>query len=392
MSVLCFGGVDWWYHNRAHVDIQLIRRYTKKGPVLYVNSIVMQKPKITKGRKFIQKLIRKSKSIFRGLNKVDTNFWVYSPISVPLHHMDWSKKLNEKVLRLQLKHVLRTLGLCDPLIWVVCPAACDIALKLRRTKLVYLRTDAYELFPNVDFDAIKMYDRKLKANSDLTLFVSSKLYDEEAPECKESLLLDHGVDYDMFAAADSFPDAPLEMRQIRRPIIGYFGSIDSHTVDYGLIEKLTDLLPEMSFVFVGRVYSDYPTFARKDNVWMLGQKDYDKIPFYGKCFDVAIMPWRQTSWIQACNPIKLKEYLALGKPTVSTPFAELNKYLDVIHIAKSPEDFAACISEALAENGPEQVAARRRKVEKASWDNKAEQVLERLFSNKRSAQEELVDV
>ncbi len=306
--------------------------------------------------------------------------------------MGWSQRLNEKILGLQLRHVLRTLGLIDPLIWVVCPAACDVALKLTKTRLVYLRTDAYELFPNVDFDVIRMYDQKLKANSDLTLFVSGKLYDEEASECKESMFLDHGVNYDMFAAAGPATNVPVEMNQINKPIIGYFGSIDSHTVDYELIDKLTDLLSEMSFVFIGSVYSEYPAFAEKKNVWMLGQKDYNEVPIYGECFDVTIMPWRQTSWIQACNPIKLKEYLALGKPIVSVPFVELDKYLDVVYVAKNPDDFAECIRKALAEDGPERVAARRKKVEKASWGSKAEQVLGLLFDNKKSNQGEPANV
>ncbi len=82
---------------------------------------------------------------------------------------------------------------------------------------------------------------------------------------------------------------------------------------------------------------------------MLGKKPYEKIPHYGKCFDVAIMPWRQNRWIELCNPIKLKEYLALGKPVVSTSFPELQNYLDVTYTAKTPEEFVRCIKKALAE-------------------------------------------
>lgn len=86
-------------------------------------------------------------------------------------------------------------------------------------------------------------------------------------------------------------------------------------------------------------------------------------------------------WNQVCNPIKLKEYLALGKPIISTPFTELQKYRDVVYVAKSPEDFAKCIKKALAEDGPERVAARRSKVKNVSWESKAEQVMNELFGN-----------
>jgi len=121
----------------------------------------------------------------------------------------------------------------------------------------------------------------------------------------------------------------------------------------------------------------------KRNVRMLGQKPYEQIPHYGKCFDVAIMPWRQNRWIEACNPIKLKEYLALGLPIVSTPFPELRKYLDVVYEASSPEEFAGSIRKALDENNPERAATRRQKIRDARWNNKAQLVLEALLGDSR---------
>jgi len=122
----------------------------------------------------------------------------------------------------------------------------------------------------------------------------------------------------------------------------------------------------------------------KKNVWMLGQKPYEQIPHYGKCFDVAIMPWKQNRWIEACNPIKLKEYLALGKPIVSTPFPELNKYLDVVYLARTPKEFANCIKRAIRQDSPKLVTTRREKVKNSSWDTKAELMLEELLSQDSS--------
>jgi glycosyltransferase involved in cell wall biosynthesis len=112
---------------------------------------------------------------------------------------------------------------------------------------------------------------------------------------------------------------------------------------------------------------------------MLGQKPYEQIPHYGKCFDVAIMPWRQNRWIEACNPIKLKEYLALGKPIVSTPFSELQKYREVVYEACTPKEFSDKIRQAIKENCPERIAARKDKVRNETWDSKAKLVLEELF-------------
>ena len=68
-SVLCFGGEDWWYHNRGHIDIQLMRRFATAATTLYINSIVMQKPVLTQPKKLAMKLTRKLKSIFTPLQQ-----------------------------------------------------------------------------------------------------------------------------------------------------------------------------------------------------------------------------------------------------------------------------------------------------------------------------------
>jgi glycosyltransferase involved in cell wall biosynthesis len=381
-SVICFGGEDWWYHNRGHIDMQLMRRFVRLGGALYVNSIVMQKPNLAQGRKLIQKLKRKVKSILKGLQKSDAGFWVYSPFSLPVHHIGWLKAVNTLILRLQLWVVAHKLGLRNPIIWVACPAACEAAIRMRRAKLVYQRTDRFEEFPGVDPDTIKNFDRKLKLQADLTVFVNNTLFGEEAGQCKKAIFLDHGVDYDMFASAEQDANIPADIADIPKPIIGFYGGFAEHTTDVALLKKIVDLLPQRSFVFVGRSSQECNALKSKKNVWMLGQKPYEQIPRYGKCFDVAIMPWRQNRWIQACNPIKLKEYLALGKPIVSTPFNELNKYLDVVYQAETADGFARAIEKALAEDNLQRVSARRSKVMNASWDSKAKKVIEELYPHK----------
>ncbi|HBG28277.1 MAG: hypothetical protein A2Y10_03185 [Planctomycetes bacterium GWF2_41_51] len=377
-EIVCFGGEDWWYHNRAHIDFQLMKRFAAKKKVLYINSIVMQKPKISQGKNFIKKLMRKSESILHGLQKTDEGFYVFSPLSFPLHHIKRAKKVNDLIVGFQTALVCAKLKIEDPLVWVACPAAADIAINMKKSKLVYQRTDKYEEFPNIDSTIILKYDSALKQNADITFYVNEKLYNIEASQCKKAMLIDHGVDFDIFANAEQIIDKPEDMADIPGPIIGFFGNIDEHLFDIPFTEKLITLMPNASFVFIGKTLSNVSNLKNKNNVWMLGQKPYDKIPQYGKCFDVAIMPWKQNKWIEACNPIKLKEYLALGKPVVSTPFPELNKYLTVVYTANTPEDFANCISTAINENDLQKKTFRRKKVQGDTWDQKAKLVLETL--------------
>lgn len=391
INVICFGGEDWWYKNRGHIDMQLMRRFAKLGTVLYVNSIVMQKPSLRKntggGKSFTHKLIRKAKSILRGLRESGAGFWVYSPFTLPVHHLPWARQINEMILRYQIYYVARKLLLVNPIVWVACPAACDTAIKMRKRLLIYQRTDRFEEYPNIDVNIIKTYDLKLKASADLTLFVSDMLFDEEAGQCKRAVYLDHGVDYEMFSMAEQDQHKPEDIKDIPKPIIGFFGTIDDHTFDIDFVETVVDLLPQMSFVFVGSASSDINGLKKRKNVWLLGQKPYDQICHYGKCFDVAMMPWKQNRWIEVCNPIKLKEYLALGKPIVSTAFPELQKYWNVVYQAKTAEEFAERIKKALAEDTPDCVAARRKKVEASTWNSKAQLVLKELFGKTNGLQE-----
>jgi len=382
IDFLCFGGIDWWYHNRAHIDPQLMMHFAKRGTALFINSIVMQKFNLSERRRFIQKLIRKMKSILTGLKKSDAGFWVYSPFTLPVHHIAWLRPLNVMILRSQVWLVSRKLGIHNPVVLIACPGACDAAIKMEKSKLIYQRTDRFEESTGVDFEIIKKYDQKLKANADFTFFVNRALYDEESGQCKNAIYLDHGVNFEMFASAEKNPIVPPDVAHIPKPIIGYFGEISSHSVDIALAEKIADLSPEMSFVYIGTVSSDCSGLVAKKNVWMLGQKNYDEIPQYGKCFDVAILPWIQNRWTEAANPIKVKEYLALGKPFVSTPvFTQIREYLDVAYVANTAEEFTKCIKKALAEDNPKRIAARKKKVKKDTWDSKAQLLLEELFGN-----------
>jgi glycosyltransferase involved in cell wall biosynthesis len=384
-DVICFGGEDWWYHNRGHADMQLMRHFARLGTTLYINSIVMQKPSLKKniggGRSFNQKLLRKARSILRGLRKSDAGFLVYSPLTLPVHHLAWARPINEVLLRRQVQHISQKLKLDNPLVWVACPVAFDAAVKLRKGPLVYQRTDRYEEYPNVDHEVVKTYDRKLKALADLTIFANQMLFHQEASQCKKALYIDHGVDYEVFSRAELNPHKPEDIARIPKPIVGYFGSITGHTIDIDFVNAVVKQMPEISFVFVGDVFLKAAELQSRKNVWFLGQKPYEQIPHYGKCFDVAIMPWRQNRWIEGCNPVKLKEYLALGKPVISTPFPELERYLEVVHVAKTPEEFAQYIRIALAEDSKEQITARRKKVETASWASKVQIVINELFGN-----------
>ncbi len=376
--VVCFGGEDWWYHNRAHVDMQLMRRFAVHARVLYVNSIVMRKLNLGEGAMFLTRLRRKLRSVTRGIVEAAPGFSVYTPVTLPVHHVPLAAALNQYGLRFQLTWAMRTLGLRRPIVWVACPAACRTALSLPRSALVYQRTDRYEEYPGVDGKTIESMDRTLKRAADLTVFANHAMYEQEGPDCRRAYLLDHGVDYDLFARAHEDPHVPREMRDLARPVVGFFGGIDDHTSDIALAADVAARRPEMTFVFVGSVSADVSALRRLPNVHFVGQRPYDEIPHYGKCFDVAIMPWRRNRWIEHCNPIKLKEYLALGKPVVTTPFRGIEDYEGLVCVTRGAGQFADALERAVAQDNKDRRRARQERVRECTWEAKAHEVMDVL--------------
>ncbi len=380
--VVCFGDSDWWYHNHGHMDIQLMRRFTRFTKVLYVNSIMVRKFNVCEGTMFFRRCARKVRSIFKGLKPSGIeNLMVYSPFTMPVHHIPIMRRFNHEVLNHQILHQMRKLRFDKPLVWVTCPAAAPVAVNLARIKLVYQRSDCYEQLSGVDIEQVKKYDKLLKKHADLVIYVNKEFMAREINDCKKALFLDHGVDYEFFAGALQNPHIPQEMQQIPHPILGFYGGIDEHTTDISLVEKVACLLKDFSIVLIGSSSVDLSSLASRRNVYLLGQKPYDQIPDYAKCFDVCFMPWQQNKWIQACNPIKLKEYLALGKPIVSTPFKELHSYDGLVTVACDAASFADAVIKIWRQNCPELVSQRQKRVSNSTWDIKAQRVLRTLWQD-----------
>ncbi len=372
--IICFAGCDWWYHNRGLFCPQVMKRLAKDFKILFVNSLGMRIPSLRKDRNAIKKVFRKLRSILRFMRKDPNGMWVLSPLSLPVRS-PIGRKINRLGVFLQVKMAAALLGLKEPVIYVGCPPALEVARTLgRRRLLIYERTDLFEEMPGVDKSYIAALDEELTASADIVLYVNNALYQRGLAENKNSLLLGHGVDFDLFVQAAESEEQPEDIAKIARPIVGFFGDVSDKTSDLALVEFAAMQLPDSSFVFVGPVSADVSTLMQLPNVHFLGQKPYEQVPYYGKAFDVAIMPWNQNRWIEFCNPVKAKEYLALGKPVVSMYYPEIEAYADVVYVARDYEGFVRCIREALEENDPAKIRQRQQKVKDETWDAKVERL------------------
>lgn len=366
-GILCFGGEDWWYHNRGHYDMRIMQAMSRQLPVLYVNSLGMRVPRPAEGRMFARRISRKLRSLGRGLHRVDDRFAVLTAPAVPGRAMNAVRPLTLRAIR----RAMAEMGITRPLAWVACPTAEELLRDIPHEGLVYQRTDRFEAFLDVDVAAITAMDRRLKDAADLVVYCSGAFMDDDAEGLEQAVLVDHGVDAERFIAADAAATPPADVANIPGPRVGFVGAIDPHTFDPELFNDVVHRLPEANFVLVGGCTLP-EGWCTAGNVHLLGQRTPDEVADYMAACDVLIMPWRRSDWIDACHPVKLKEYLAVGRPIVTTPFRELSRYPGLVARAEDAAGFAAMIARAL-EIRYDEIPGRER-VAGQDWANRAAEI------------------
>jgi len=174
------------------------------------------------------------------------------------------------------------------------------------------------------------------------------------------------------------------------PLIGYYGALATW-IDYDLIRAAARARPNWRWLFIGDQV-DHSARAsgieREPNVSVWPRKAYEDLPSLLTRFDAAIVPFRINTITQAVSPVKIFEYLAGGKPVISTPLRECKRY-EPVRTAETPEAFVAAIEDALAAaDDAAEIAARRRCADENSWRARAELVVDRLTTPGRVASEQ----
>lgn len=389
LCIVCFAGSDWWYHNRGLFSPQIQSKLAKHYKVLYVNSLGVRVPSLKYDPDAIRKMMRKFLSLIHFLRKTDSGMYVFTPVSLPVFERPIVGPIVTFLLLLQVKLVMTLLSLKRPIIYVGCPTGWEVAKRLCPRYLIYQRTDIFEEMPGVDKSYMISLNDILTRKADLVLYVNTALWQEGNKKNSNSLLVGHGVDFELFSDAEKSQYIPKDISKIPRPIIGFFGAITDTVCDFSLLEHAAIKLPNMSFVLVGPISSNVSNLRKHKNIFFLGQKPYLEIPHYGKAFDVAIMPWKQNKWIEFCDPVKTKEYLALGKPIVSTDYPELKTYHDIVYASSDYDQFVDGIRKAVNENNGKLKLKRQEKVKNETWDKKVTQIIE--FIEKAAKDKERMD-
>lgn len=232
-------------------------------------------------------------------------------------------------------------------------------------------------------------ERELLERADVVFTGGRKLFEAKRQLHSNCHFYGCGVDGEHFGKARLAETAPVaELGPIRRPVLGYFGVVDER-MDCGLVEALAEADPNWSIVMVGPVMKlDPALLPRRSNLHWLGQRSYADLPALCRGFDLCLMPFALNEATEYINPTKALEYMATGRPIVSTAVPDVvRNFSAVIAIARDPKEFVTLCRKALKQPDAASIQAGLEMVSANSWDSIVRQLehhVEEALAGKRA--------
>ncbi len=370
IDMLVFGE-DWGSHPSS--TQHLIRQWLPEKDILWVNSLGLRRPRITAHdtKRAFNKLSRMIKPNTQAPN---LHASIKAPMVVNPHAVSWPgnalvRQLNKLLLTQQLKPFVQH-SATAPILWTSLPSAVDLVGHLGERAAVYYCGDDFSALDGVDHEPVSQMEAQLAEKVQLIITASDKLAAKFPKE--KTLVLPHGVDYELFSTpVVRAPDLPSS------PVAGFYGAL-AGWFNQPLMIEVAKRLPHWTFVLIGPAHTDISQLLKQPNIRWLGPKPHHELPNYSQHWDVGLLPFLNNAQIEACNPLKLREYLAAGKPVVTTNFPALDGYRDQVSVANDSLDFANQIASSLNEQNFLTRKARQQRVANQSWKHKAAQLTDIL--------------
>lgn len=305
--------------------------------------------------------------------------FVYSSIDSYFSH---------KIVGRELRRIEKIINLKNVVFWSYNPMFVDFIGRLNEKLFIFDAVDNWTEHPNY----LRMMSKKKILNkykiiaekADIIFTVSEQLLDffQKLGRTKDIYWIPNGVNFDHFNDPSKIK-IENELSNFTKPIIGYLGTIE-HRVDLDLIALIAKEHKDKEIVLCGPIWPKVKKDFKKklghlENVHTLGRVEFEKAPSYVNKFDVAIIPHKINDFVNSMNPMKLYDYLACGKPVVSTAGAGMDMFKNLIYIAGSQGEFSQMINKAIENNSPELESTRKSAVKEHSWRSRADKMTEIIY-------------
>ncbi|MBC8005296.1 MAG: glycosyltransferase [Verrucomicrobia bacterium] len=322
-NIICFSHLRWnfVFQRPQH----LLTRWAKDSRVFYFEEPIM--------------------------GNFDSNFLktVYSKnlnLTVITPHIKNHTRENEinHYLKESVHELIKWYNISDYLLWYLTPMAVEFTDDLHPKSIVYDSMDELSCFKGAHPNMLKN-ENILFSIADVVFTGGHNLYEFKKDRHHNIHPIPSSIDQSHFESGLGSSD-PADQAQIPHPRVGFFGVLDER-LDIELLDKMASQMPEVHFVMVGPVVKiDPEQLPQHENIHYLGQKSYEELPYYLAHWDVAFLPFAKNDSTRFISPTKIPEYLAAGKPVVSTsirdvvmPYGEMG----MVEIADSVNDFTSAI-------------------------------------------------
>lgn len=310
------------------------------------------------------------------------------PILLPMFQMSQAiNRMNHVLIRRMLRRWIGQLEFQNPLFWIYTPFSAP-ALSGHPVDAVYECVDEFRaarglISPHV----IGVMEEELLRKVRLTIVTHENLLPRRKEVCANTFCVPNGADLEKFRdAAFNQLKLPESLERIPRPRVGFVGHIH-YWIDLKLIRFLADQRPNWSFVLVGPAspMANMNVVKGAPNIHNLGRKPQAEVPAYIQGFDCCLNPYLTGDLANHCSPLKLYEYLAAGKPVVSTDMPEARKFPGIVDVASSYELFLDQCEKRLSSlpEDPQRIAARLQAIAPHNWNARFAEVnrlVEQVFA------------
>lgn len=385
-----FIGLQPWDLSIGSTAKNIAQEVAKSNRVLFVN------PPLTRSEWMLQRSdarVRRRLEVIGGkkecLEQVSDTLWVLTPRKVaesvnfiePQELYKVFNRMNDQRLANEIAYACNRLGMEEYIIFNDNSMLNGFFLKemLKPTLYIYLLRDNVIAVDYHKKHGTQMQE-ELVAKADLVFCNSDYFADYCRQFNPQTFMIGQGCDVSLYSDPQGTLEVAPELSSIRRPIIGYTGSLTSRRLDIKLLEEIATDRPEWSLVLVG---PEDEAFRRSrlhefKHVHFIPTQPVNRLPSFIKGFDVAINPQAVNVITNWNYPLKIDEYLALGRATVATKTVFMEYFGSWVYLATGAKEYLKMIEKALTEDSPERHAARIAYAATHTWENFVSKIYEQI--------------
>ena len=380
-DILCFSTTDWDEISGSRQ--QIMGRLAAEGHrVLFIERQVGPEHILRDPDMRARKI-----AAWRGLRlrQVKTNLWLWQPpMAFPGRYYSLTlNNLGQKMVAARVRTILQQLSFSHPILWLYPPHSAPLIGKFNEQLVVY---HCIERFAGEQTgrkrQVMLTQEEELLHNADLVFTRSDGLRRLYTPLTQRPIILvPSAADIKHFQSTDAIHH---DIATIPSPRLVVMGTLDGR-IDLDLLEIIAQARPKWHLVLIGHIRSErvnFSTLLKFPNVHKLGRRSFDELPQLLNGADVTLIPYVRNELTQYISPIKLYEYLAVGKPIISVDLPEvltLKQWVEVVNTGtRSPQEiataFITAIENSLSTNTPALQMDRRQAAQQHSWEKRVTKI------------------